>query len=158
MKPLSLMKTTLWLLASLLPFQKMELTRNIFSTFQQSEADKNSRRSSIQDELAQQQQQQQPQIRIPSPSSGEVSDAFYFAPISPAAKTTTAQQQQQQEQQQQQQQQLNPLMELLRGNASGKHSYFELWDNQVRKYMCLLSLSTMIVCNSHNPQSICIKV
>merc|ERR1719219_3016324 len=79
-----------------------------------SDADKNSRRSSIQDELAQ--QQQQPQIRIPSPSSGEVSNAFYFAPISPAAKTTTAQQQQQQQQrqQQQQQQQLNPLMELLR--------------------------------------------
>ena len=102
--------------------------------------DENSRRSSIQDELnlngggmnggaGQHQQHQQPHVRIPSP---EESNAFYFAPISPAAKTTSQprrveQQQQPQQQQQQQQQQhqssdsaANPLMELIRGSQQGK--------------------------------------
>ena len=111
--------TSAWILCALY-HENMQLVKRLVLIQQVSEADKNSRRSSIQEELAQQQQQQQqPHIRIPSPESG---DSFYFAPISPAAKTTTtspSQQQQQQQQQEHQQQQLNPLMELLRGNASG---------------------------------------
>ncbi len=87
--------------------------------------DKNSRRSSIQEELnggggVNGGGGGQPQIRIPSPSD---SHSFYFAPISPAAKTTSQQPNSNASnaaELQQQQQQGNSIMELLRGNAQGK--------------------------------------
>ncbi len=92
------------------------------------------RRGSIQDELQQhqggfQQQQQEPSIKIPSPGDAGAAK-FYFAPISPAAKTdsrqaaTTQQQQQQQQRQQQSNEGGNMLMDLIRGGDSGMLTYY----------------------------------
>jgi hypothetical protein len=85
--------------------------------------DKNSRRSSIQDEVnlnnGSGSDGNQPQIRIPTPTDANA--AFYFAPISPAAKTTS---QPNRNAAAEQQQQANPLMDLLRGNIQGIIDYF----------------------------------
>ncbi len=87
------------------------------------------RRSSIQEELQQhgqfqqQQQQQQPIIKIPSPGDADSAN-FYFAPISPAAKTTSRRQQEQKQQQQEHSDEgRNVLMDLIKGRDQGESKF-----------------------------------